>query len=142
MKKILIINGPNINLLGKREPAIYGNFSLQDIENKVYSLAKQLVVEVEFFQSNCEGKIVDKIQGAAKEISSIIINPAAFTHTSIAIRDALCALNLPIIEVHVSNIYAREEFRHKSFVAPVAVGQITGLGVDGYLFALQKLSSL
>jgi len=142
MKKILVINGPNINMLGMREPAVYGKITLADIEKNVSSLAKKLKVEVEFFQSNHEGEIVDKIQNNAKRIFGIIINPAAFTHTSIAIRDALTSISVPAIEVHISNIHAREEFRHTSYTAAVVMGQITGLGIDGYLFALKKLCTV
>jgi len=141
MKKILVINGPNINMLGIREPAVYGKVTLIGIEKKLRSLAEKLKVEVDFFQSNHEGEIVDKIQNSANRISGIIINPAAFTHTSIAIRDALLSVSLPTIEVHISNVYARENFRHKSYIAPVVIGQIAGLGVDGYLLALQKLGA-
>jgi 3-dehydroquinate dehydratase-2 len=142
MKKILVINGPNINMLGLREPKIYGNITLKEIERELSSLAKELKVEIEFFQSNYEGAIIDKIQNSLNNIAGIIINPAAFTHTSVAIRDAIVAISAPIIEVHISNIYAREEFRHKSYVAAIALGQITGLGIDGYLFALRKIVSL
>jgi 3-dehydroquinate dehydratase-2 len=142
MKKILVLNGPNINMLGIREPAVYGNITLAEIEKSLSSLAKELKVEVEFFQSNHEGKIVDKIQDSVNKIFGIIINPAAFTHTSIAIRDALSSISVPTIEVHISNIYAREEFRHKSYIAAAAIGQIAGLGIDGYLFALRKIASL
>ncbi|MCA6071385.1 MAG: type II 3-dehydroquinate dehydratase [Endomicrobium sp.] len=142
MKKILIVNGPNINILGAREPEIYGNVTLTEIEKELSLLAKKLNVEIDFFQSNHEGEIVDKIQNSVNTVSGIIINPAAFTHTSIAIRDALSSVSTPTIEVHISNIYAREEFRHKSYVAPVALGQIAGLGTDGYIFALKKLASL
>lgn len=140
MKKILIINGPNINMLGKREPAVYGNFTLADIEGKIKELADELNVQVDFFQSNHEGQIVDKIQEAEGKFNGIIINPAAFTHTSIAIRDAIAGISVPVIEVHISNIYSRESFRHKSYTASVSIGQITGFGVDGYLFALRKFA--
>jgi 3-dehydroquinate dehydratase-2 len=142
MKKILVLNGPNINMSGIREPAIYGNITLAEIEKSLSLLAKELKVEVEFFQSNHEGKIVDKIQDSVNKFFGIIINPAALTHTSIAIRDALSSVSVPTIEVHISNIYAREEFRHKSYIAAAAIGQITGLGTDGYLFALRKMASL
>lgn len=142
MKKILIINGPNLNLLGTREPEIYGKFTLADIENKLKNFAKKINVEIECFQSNHEGEIVDKIGGAKNNFEGIIINPAAYTHTSVAIRDAISSVGMPVIEVHISNIYSREQFRHNSFIAPVAVGQISGLGVDGYLFALEKLSKM
>ncbi|MDR1784461.1 MAG: type II 3-dehydroquinate dehydratase [Endomicrobium sp.] len=142
MKKILVINGPNINMLGKREPTIYGSISIRDIEKKLITLAEKLKVEVNFFQSNHEGEIVDKIQDSANKVSGIIINPAAYTHTSIAIRDALVSISVPTIEVHISNIYARENFRYKSYIAPVIIGQISGLGIDGYLLALKKLGAV
>jgi 3-dehydroquinate dehydratase-2 len=140
MKKILIINGPNLNLLGKREPEIYGKLTLTDIENEIKKLATELKVEVSFFQSNHEGEIVDAIGKAKDKFNGIIINPAAYTHTSVAIRDALAAVDVPAIEVHISNVYSREDFRHHSFISPVCIGQIAGLGIDGYLFALKKLS--
>ncbi|OEG70682.1 3-dehydroquinate dehydratase [Candidatus Endomicrobiellum trichonymphae] len=142
MKKILVLNGPNINMLGIREPAVYGNITLAEIEKSLSLLAKELKVEVEFFQSNHEGKIVDKIQDSVNKIFGIIINPAALTHTSIAIRDALSSISVPTIEIHISNIYARERFRHKSYIAAATIGQIAGLGIDGYLFALRKIASL
>ena len=142
MKKILVINGPNINMLGIREPGVYGTITLADIEKELGSLAKELKTEIEFFQSNHEGEITEKIQQSLNKIDGIIINPAAFTHTSVAIRDALAAVNIPAIEVHISNVYSREEFRHKSFTAGVCVGQIAGLGIDGYLCALRKLVSI
>ncbi|MDR3070996.1 MAG: type II 3-dehydroquinate dehydratase [Endomicrobium sp.] len=142
IKKILVINGPNLNMLGNREPDIYGSTTLKEIEKRLSILAKELKIEVEFFQSNHEGAIIDKIQNSANNIFGIIINPAAFTHTSIAIRDALAANPVPTIEVHISNIYTREKFRHKSYIAEVTMGQITGLGIEGYLFAMKKLKSL
>jgi 3-dehydroquinate dehydratase-2 len=141
-KKILVLNGPNINMLGKREPEIYGNINLYEIEKQISNLAKELKIEIEFFQSNHEGKIVDKIQSCYKIFFGIIINPAAFTHTSVVIRDALTAVSIPTIEVHISNIYSREDFRHKSYIAPAVLGQISGLGIDGYLFALRALANL
>ncbi|MDR1511424.1 MAG: type II 3-dehydroquinate dehydratase [Endomicrobium sp.] len=140
MKKVLVVNGPNLNMLGKREPAIYGNANFGDIKKRLVMLAKKLKVGVDFFQSNHEGKIVDKIQNSTK-VSGIIINPAAYTHTSIAIRDALTSISVPTIEVHISNIYARENFRQKSCIAPIVIGQISGLGIDGYLLALKKLGA-
>ncbi|MDR2396005.1 MAG: type II 3-dehydroquinate dehydratase [Endomicrobium sp.] len=142
MKKVLVLNGPNINILGVREPTIYGNATISNIEQQLKALAKELNLEIELFQSNHEGKIIDKIQNSLNDTSGIIINPAAFTHTSIAIRDALSCLEVPIIEVHISNIYIREEFRHKSYIAPITAGQIIGFGIDGYLFALKKIKSL
>lgn len=140
MKKILIINGPNLNLLGTREPEIYGKTTLKDIENEIKNRAEQLKVEVEFFQSNHEGEIVDKICGAKGKFDAVIINPAAYTHTSVAIRDAFAAVDIPAIEVHISNVYSREEFRHNSLIAPVVIGQIAGLGIQGYLLALEYFS--
>lgn len=140
MKKILIINGPNLNLLGTREPEIYGKTTLKDIETELKNKAEKLNVEIECFQSNHEGEIVDKICNAKNNFDAIIINPAAYTHTSVAIRDAFAAVDIPAIEVHISNVYSREEFRHNSLIAPVVVGQIAGLGIQGYLLALEYFS--
>ena len=140
MKKILIINGPNLNLLGTREPEIYGKTTLKDIETELRNKAEKLNVEIECFQSNHEGEIVDKICNAKNNFDAIIINPAAYTHTSVAIRDAFAAVDIPAIEVHISNVYSREEFRHNSLIAPVVVGQIAGLGIQGYLLALEYFS--
>lgn len=137
MKKILVINGPNLNLLGEREPDVYGDLTLKGINDSMQKLAKELGVEIDFYQSNHEGDIVDKFGTAKKKYAAVIINPAAYTHTSVAIRDAVAACSLPVVEVHISNIYAREEFRHKSLIAPVAVGQIAGFGETSYLLALQ-----
>ncbi len=135
--KILVIHGPNINLLGKREPDIYGSTSMEEINSSLEELAQAKNMEIGFFQSNIEGEIVDIIQKAAeKNIDGIIINPAAYTHTSIAIRDALTAANIKTVEVHLSNIHQREEFRHKSLTAPVCVGQICGFGKKSYELAL------
>lgn len=141
VNKILVINGPNLNLLGLREPGIYGCETLEGINNSLLTLAHELSCEVAFLQSNCEGALVDAIQQAAGSVDGIIINPAAYTHTSVALRDAIAAVGLPVIEVHLSNVYKREEFRHKSLIAPVAVGQIAGLGADGYLLALRGMVS-
>ncbi|WP_372520571.1 type II 3-dehydroquinate dehydratase [Candidatus Ruminimicrobiellum ovillum] len=140
MKKILIINGPNLNLLGTREPEIYGKTTLKDIETELKNKAEKLNVEIECFQSNHEGEIVDKICGAKGKFDAVIINPAAYTHTSVAIRDAFAAVDIPAIEVHISNVYSREEFRHNSLIAPVVIGQIAGLGIQGYLLALEYFS--
>lgn len=136
--KILVINGPNLNMLGVREPDIYGFFTLNDIENelKQYALKLDKEIELEFFQSNFEGEIVDKIQSALNNFEGIIINPAAYTHTSVAIADALVATDILTVEVHLSNIYGREEFRHNSYIAPKCLGQIAGFGKDGYKMAL------
>ena len=135
MKKLLVVNGPNLNLLGEREQAIYGKKSLGEIEQKLVSMGREAQIEVEFFQSNHEGDIVDQLQRAKGRVDCILINPAAFTHTSIAIRDTLAAIGVPTIEVHMSNIYAREEFRRHSFVAPVVRGQISGFGAYSYVLA-------
>ncbi len=139
---ILVIHGPNLNMLGKREPEVYGNNTLENINNEISSKGSDLGLEVETFQSNHEGAIVEKLQNAMGKISGLIINPAAFTHTSVAIRDAVLLLNIPIIEVHLSNIYKRESFRHKSMLSDIITGQIAGLGVIGYMLALEAISSM
>ncbi len=139
-KKILVIHGPNLNMLGKREKKIYGKISLEKINSDLKSLAKELNVDIEFKQSNIEGELVNFIQATAKnKTSGILINPAAYTHTSIAVRDALLAVKIPTVEVHISNIYQREEFRHKSLTAPACIGQITGFGKMSYLLGLMAL---
>ena len=137
MKKILVINGPNLDLLGKRETDIYGEETLDSINDEVKRIAEEEGADVDFFQSNHEGDIVDKISSA--DASGILINPAAYTHTSVAIRDALSAKNIPSVEVHLSNIYAREEFRHKSQIAPVVTGQISGFGKHSYALGMKAL---
>ena len=137
--KILVINGPNLNLLGDREKENYGEITLDKINEELSSLASELGVEIEFFQSNFEGELVDKIQKAKDNFDGIIINPAAYTHTSIAIRDAILAIKTPAIEVHLSNIHSREEFRQKSFIAPVCIGQISGFKKDSYTLALRAM---
>lgn len=139
--KILVLHGPNLNLLGRREPEVYGRLSLQEIENALVALAGELGVELLFFQSNHEGALVDAIQSAITDCSGILINPAAYTHTSVAIRDALAAVGLPVVEVHLSNIHSRETFRHKSFIAPIALGQVCGFGVESYLLGLRAIFS-
>lgn len=135
--KILLLNGPNLNLLGSREPEKYGNLTLSDIVNTLRLRAEVLGVTLEHMQSNAEDQLIDIIHKAKGNIDFIIINPAAFTHTSVAIRDALLAVNIPFIEIHLSNVYAREPFRHHSYLSDIAVGVICGLGGDGYDFALQ-----
>lgn len=139
MKKILVLNGPNLNMLGTRETEIYGISTLKDVENMIKERALSLNIEVDFYQSNHEGDIVDKICFAKDNFDGIIINPAAYTHTSIAIRDAISAVELPVVEVHLSNICSREDFRHTSITAPVCKAQISGCGKYGYLFALEFL---
>jgi len=134
--KIVVIQGPNLNMLGTREQNIYGGMKLEQIHQQMRDVATQNGFEIEFFQSNLEGEIVDKIQECLGDANGIIINPAAYTHTSIAIRDAISAVNLPTVEVHISNIYKREEFRHKSMLAPVVAGQIAGFGPFTYHLAM------
>jgi len=140
-RRILLINGPNINLLGTREPALYGHTTLPDIEHAVIAAgaSSNPPIEVEAFQSNHEGALIDKIQASGRTAFGIIINPGGFTHYSIALRDALAATDRPIVEVHLTNIHAREQFRHHSVIAPIAVGQIAGFGADGYLLAMRYL---
>lgn len=140
--KILVIHGPNLNMLGRREPELYGELTLEKIDADLKALARQLHLTIDTFQSNHEGEIVERIQRAMGNFSGLIINPAAFTHTSIAIRDALLLLDVPIIEVHLSNIYKREPFRHVSRVADIATGQISGLGAAGYRLALEAMAGL
>ena len=142
MKKILVIHGPNLNLLGEREPETYGKIGIDEIDKSLRQLAKKKGVELDIYQSNHEGEIVDKIGGAKNTHASLLINPAAYTHTSIAIRDAILATGIPTIEVHLSNIYSREGFRHTSLIAPVAKGQISGFGIDSYLFGLEAAIKL
>jgi 3-dehydroquinate dehydratase-2 len=134
--RVTVIQGPNLNMLGIREKNIYGGMKLEHIHKEMQNLAQQNGVEVEFFQSNLEGEIVDKIQECLGESDGIIINPAAYTHTSIAIRDAISAVSIPTVEVHISNIYRREEFRHKSLIAPVCSGSIIGFGPFSYHLAM------
>ncbi len=142
MKKILVIHGPNLNMLGKREPEIYGSKKLEDINAGLKDRGRELGLAVETFQSNHEGEIAGKIQQAMGRADGIIINPAAYTHTSIAIRDALLLLDVPIIEVHLSNIYKREPFRHKSMVSDIAAAQLAGFGDYGYIMALEALARM
>jgi len=138
--KILVINGPNMDRMGERDTSVYGSDTLPEINEKIKTLASGLGVSVEFFQSSSEGDIVSKIGSAGGNYDGVIINPAAYTHTSVAIRDAIEAVKIPVIEVHLSNIYAREEFRAKSLTAAVCAGQITGFGSDSYLLALRALA--
>lgn len=142
MKNILIINGPNLNLLGTRQPEIYGSTTLEDIKNLCEKESAANGLKADFVQSNNEGEIVGWIQEASKKYAAVVINAAAYTHTSVAILDALSSQKVPVIEVHLSNIFKREEFRHKSFVSPAAVGIISGFGADSYRLAIQAVTKL
>jgi 3-dehydroquinate dehydratase-2 len=138
--KILVLNGPNLNLLGTREPEVYGTDSLEDIENNLQSLALKNSINIDFYQSNSENELIERLHNAKQDsVDYIIINPGAFTHTSIALRDAFLGIDIPFIEVHISNIYSREEFRKKSYLSDISKGLITGLGVAGYEFALLSI---
>lgn len=139
MSKILVVNGPNLNLLGVRELGVYGNNSLDNINARLVRTAQALGCELEFFQSNGEGAIIDALHGTMGVFDGVVINPGAYTHYSIAIRDAIAAINIPVVEVHLSNVYKREEFRHTSVTAPVCVGQIAGFGDFGYELALRAV---
>jgi len=139
--KILIIHGPNLNMLGKREPDIYGSTTLGDINKQIEKEAKPLKLKVQYFQSNSEGEIVTKIQNSLGNIDGIVINPAAYTHTSVAIRDAILSTNIPTVEVHISNIYKREKFRQHSYISAVAVGVISGFGIYSYILGLRAILS-
>lgn len=139
MPKILVLNGPNLNLLGTREPEIYGHTTLQDINDRIEKRAAEAGIAVDFLQSNHEGVLVDAVQAANHKYDYIIFNAAAFTHYSIALRDAIAAIEVPVIEVHLSNIHQREEFRHTSVLAPVAMGQICGFGAESYMAALEAI---
>ena len=141
MKKIIILNGPNLNLLGEREKSQYGSFTLKDIEKDCENFAKKNELKVSFFQSNIEGELVEKIQSSRNDQDGLIINAGGYTHSSVAIHDALKILKIPIIELHISNIYNREDFRHKSLISKVANGVICGFGIDGYTMALKAMEN-
>lgn len=140
--RILVANGPNLNLLGTREPGLYGAATLADVETLCAEAGQRLGLEIDFMQSNHEGALVDAVQAARGTAQGIVINPAAYTHTSVAIADALRAVELPVVEVHISNVHAREEFRKHSYVSPVAAAVIAGAGLNGYRFAIEHLASL
>lgn len=142
MIKILVIHGPNLNLLGKREQSIYGRITIEEINKRLKDIAKKHGVQLDVYQSNHEGEIVDKIGKAKGKYGALLINPAAYTHTSVAIRDAILATEIPTVEAHLSNIYSREDFRHTSLVAAVAKGQISGFGMDSYLYGLDAAIKL
>ncbi len=142
MSNILVINGPNLNLLGLREPGLYGSATLESIEDHLRAVGSELGLTLEFYQSNHEGSIVDTIQAARGRVSFILLNAGAYTHTSVAIRDALLGVAIPFIEIHLSNVYAREPFRHHSYLSDKAQGVIAGFGADGYEYALRKAAKL
>lgn len=138
--KVLVINGPNLNLLGTRDPTIYGDLALKDLEEAIIRYGGQLGLEIDCFQSNSEGQLIDKLHYAMEGFNGIVLNAGAYSHYSYALRDAISAINIPVIEVHISNIYAREDFRHISVIAPVCVGQISGFGIESYKLALDFFS--
>jgi 3-dehydroquinate dehydratase-2 len=140
--RVQVLHGPNLNLLGRREPEIYGSVTLDAINNMLEAEAKTLGIEVRAAQSNSEGELVSAIQEAETWAEAMIINPASYTHTSVALRDAVAAAPFPVVEVHISNVYAREEFRHHSYIAPVAAGQISGFGIDSYRLALHAVKGI
>jgi 3-dehydroquinate dehydratase II len=137
--KILVLHGPNLNMLGLREPEVYGSTTLAQINDRLAQDALELGAELSFLQSNHEGVLIDAIHAAFQVQQGILINPAAFTHTSVALRDAIASVNIPTVEVHLSNVYKREEFRHHSFIAPIAIGQISGFGAESYRLGLRAL---
>jgi 3-dehydroquinate dehydratase II len=142
LPRVLVVHGPNLNMLGQREPAIYGHTTLADIDAKLAQLGDQLGVEIETFQSNHEGELVSHIHDSRNRCAAIIINAGAYTHTSVALLDALLAVGLPVVEVHLSNLYKREDFRHHSYIARAAVGQICGFGADSYLLGLRAVAEI
>ena len=141
-KNILLINGPNLNLLGTRQPEIYGSETLEDVEQACQAIATDLGMNLDYQQNNSEGELIDIVHAARDKYQAIIINPGAYTHTSVALRDALAGVEIPVFEVHISNIHAREEFRHQSYISGIAVGVICGLGTAGYAMALEGVAGL
>jgi 3-dehydroquinate dehydratase II len=139
MPSVLVLNGPNLNLLGLREPGVYGSTTMDDINNRMVELGKELGVDVRCFQSNHEGALIDALHDARTWAAGVVFNPGGYTHTSVALRDAISAINIPVIEVHISNVHAREEFRHHSMISAVCMGTISGLGVQSYLLGLRAL---
>jgi 3-dehydroquinate dehydratase-2 len=142
MKAVLVLHGPNLNLLGSREPEVYGRLTLEDIDNRLMEAGESLELEVRSYQSNSEGSLIDALQAARGWASGVVFNPGGYTHTSVALRDAVAAIGIPVVEVHLSNVYAREEFRHRSLISPVCAGKITGFGWRSYLLGLQALADI
>ena len=142
MKEILVLHGPNLNLLGSREPEVYGKLTLEDIDSRLKEAGGAMGLEVRSYQSNSEGALIDALHAARGWASGVVFNPGGYTHTSVALRDAVAAIGIPVVEVHLSNVYAREEFRQRSLISPVCVGKITGFGWRSYLLGLQALAEL